>query len=205
MSLLAIAAREVIDRSSILDLGCGPGWVLGESGVTSRADVYGVDLHKPSIEAALIAGYKKVFENEIMTFIKQLPDDSYDMVTAFDLIEHFDKQEGTRLMAEMLRVARGKVLIMTPNGFVEQDADLDNAYQEHKSGWTCSDFRSLGFQKFEGINGYRKLRGSYGRPRIKPTKVGYLICRLSEFFIRGEAERSFQIVAICSKPGFIQR
>jgi len=44
--------------------------------------------------------------------------DSFDVVLVFDLIEHITKENGEKLIRQLENIARDKVIIFTPNGFM---------------------------------------------------------------------------------------
>jgi Methyltransferase domain len=79
-----------------------------------------------------------------------MPDDSVDSVVALDVIEHLERRQGKKLLAEARRIARQQVIIFTPLGFYDQSYSEDRAtdawgmegvyWQTHRSGWTPDDF-----------------------------------------------------------------
>lgn len=76
----------------------------------------------------------------------------YDLVLIIGTLEHFIKEEGRRLLGYLLTknriVMNKKVLISTPLVFQEQGPGFGNAYEEHKSHWTKSDFENLATIEF---------------------------------------------------------
>ncbi len=79
-----------------------------------------------------------------------IPDKSADSVFMFDVIEHLEKDQGHRLLAEAERIARDQIAIFTPLGFIDQSYEADDKdawgfdntkLQTHRSGWTPSDFK----------------------------------------------------------------
>ena len=92
-----------------VDLGCGLGGyskVLGERGL----DVRGFDVVPEYVERARELGVNaELYDGERIP----LPDDSVDTVILLEVIEHLEQPE--RLLAEAGRVARGGVLVTTPN------------------------------------------------------------------------------------------
>lgn len=77
-----------------------------------------------------------------------LLDASVDVVWCSDVIEHLERDEGFRLLAEMARVARRGVVVRTPLGFHAQDPEdvpwkedreIRNPHQTHLSGWMPED------------------------------------------------------------------
>jgi hypothetical protein len=82
----------------------------------------------------------------------------YDLVTAFDIIEHLTKDQGYHLLYELNRLAPTSV-IRCPNGFVWQPPFESNPFQAHISSWTPRELRSLGWKKQYGESGLRYLIG----------------------------------------------
>jgi SAM-dependent methyltransferase len=194
--MLKVFASEIAGFSTVLDLGCGRGDVLEAAGVTASSKVTGVDGHDPSLIAAKSSGYSQVVNSDIMSFLASQESDSFDVVVALDVVEHFEKEEGSALIEEATRVAGRKVIFMTPNGFQYQAPAPDNPYQEHLSGWTPQEFADLGFSRLIGINGIRPLRGEYSAPRIKPMKLGLLLSGLTNSYVRSRPDKAFQFIAV---------
>lgn len=78
------------------------------------------------------------------------PDESFDAVILTDVIEHMSREDGFRTLQEAKRIARNRVHVFTPNGFMAQHVgavDEDewgfsgNELQTHLSGWTAEDFK----------------------------------------------------------------
>ena len=120
------------------------------------------------------------------------------MVTAFDLIEHFEKNEGYQLLDDMEKVAGERVIVFTPNGFVQQSATNDNTFQKHKSGWKYQEMKKSGF-KIYGVNGYKKLRGMYAVSRIKPREFGNFVSNLSQIFLNITGLKKYSYAILCVK------
>ena len=79
--------------------------------------------------------------------------DGVDTITAIDVIEHMEREEGEEFVRLALKVAREQVIIFTPLGFYPQppvDAWGMNGgqWQEHKSGWVPADFPGWRIVKF---------------------------------------------------------
>lgn len=90
-----------------------------------------------------------VLEARAQEVTKLFPDRTIDSIFLLDLIEHLDKDEANKLLAECERIAREQVIIFTPLGFVPQDYDASELdawgfyggeWQSHRSGWTPNDF-----------------------------------------------------------------
>ena len=188
--MFTVFASEISGFGSVLDLGCGRGDVLAQAGVLTASRVSGVDGHEPSLVAAKEAGYTDVTKSDVMSYLAKQESSSVDVV------EHFMKTEAVEPIAEATRVARHKVIFMTPNGFQYQAPAPDNSFQEHLSGWTPKEFYALGFTRITGINGLRQLRGEYSSPRIKPMKLGLLVSGATNSYVRTRPHRAFQFIAV---------
>lgn len=95
-----------------------------------------------------------------------MPDQSVDLISMIDVIEHIDKVEGRELLAACERVARRQIVLFTPLGFVPQDYESGEQdawglqgveWQRHLSGWEPEDFdgswRILACKDFHRANG----------------------------------------------------
>lgn len=69
----------------------------------------------------------------------------FDLITMFDFIEHFDKEEGIKLLQEVQQYTK-HLIIFTPDGFLQQDNITHPDIKPgmiHKSGWSINDFKSF--------------------------------------------------------------
>ena len=104
-------------RIFILDIGCGLGgftWAISQAGYEN---IEGVDLSEESIRSAHAFGIDKVKQGDIFTYLESAHDESIDVVLCLDVLEHFTKEEGIRLLLEVKRVlkADGRIIIHVPN------------------------------------------------------------------------------------------
>jgi hypothetical protein len=165
---------------------CGGRWVVG------------LDRYLPSLAANQAVGrYAAQVQGDIMA-VPFLPSCS-DAVVSFDVIEHFSKDDGLRMLDAMERMARQRVIVMTPNGFVRQPAD-ENPWQEHKSGWSVQEFRERGYEVF-GVYGNKAYRGECARLKKRPWVFWELVSFLSQARVRREPERAYLICAVLRKAG----
>jgi len=107
------------DRSaSILDLGCGHGAFLHFIRETQYSDVSGVDCSSQQVAEATRLCIGGIIEGNLMETLRSLPGQSKDVIIAFDVIEHFTKNELLPLVDEVFRVLKkgGTWIIHTPNG-----------------------------------------------------------------------------------------
>jgi hypothetical protein len=120
---------------------------------------------------------------------------SFDCVLASDLIEHLEKEDGLKLMRSMELIARKKVIIFTPNGFLPQSAYEGNDYQIHRSGWEIEEMQSFGY-RITGINGWKPLRGELAAPRFYPKPLWARISLLTQPFTTRNPHHAFQMLCV---------
>jgi len=112
----ALVARQIPDGAAHLDVACGPGTFVATLPATIRSTA--VDIALPQIEYARkhYAAPNRVFETMEPGKLP-FPDESFDVVTALELVEHITEDEAQRLLAECKRVLKkgGCLVITTPN------------------------------------------------------------------------------------------
>lgn len=162
--VIRLLRRELDGMGSVLDVGCGSDSPL--QFVHGIGRKVGVDAFGPSIEASRARGLHDEYLQMQLEDLQIAPG-SYDAVVLLDLIEHFEKDAGLAFLGALERIARRKVLIFTPNGFLPQPPYEDNPWQLHRSGWTVPDFQGLGY-RVHGALGWKPLRGELNRPRLHP-------------------------------------
>lgn len=99
----------------ILDIGCGRGeWLelMQDEGLAAK----GLDLNSVLVEQCRQKGFQ-VDENDALTYMRSLPDNSLGAITSFHLIEHLDFDTRVALFDESVRVLKpgGLALFETPN------------------------------------------------------------------------------------------
>lgn len=108
-------AGEVAGRRRVLDIGCGPGTMVGALGEGHES--VGVDITAPQIDYAndVYASATRSFYACALQDLPELP--PFDAITAIELIEHLPEE----LAQEMLRDAvgrlqpGGKLILTTPD------------------------------------------------------------------------------------------
>ena len=109
-------ARELAGYRRVLDVGCGPGTMIGHLG--ERHDSVGIDLSPSQIDYARRT-YGRPGSRFYASSPGQLPDDeeAFDAVTLIELIEHLDPAIVDDIIGEALERLRpgGKLILTTPN------------------------------------------------------------------------------------------
>lgn len=107
------------DRSAaIVDLGCGHGALIHFAREVGYRNIVGVDRSPEQVEAARRLGIEGVRQGDLVEAISSMADASLHAVVAFDVIEHFRKDELSGFVEEIVRVLRpgGRWIIHAPNG-----------------------------------------------------------------------------------------
>jgi SAM-dependent methyltransferase len=111
-----IFAADFVKDKTVLDAGCGSGY--GTDFLASQGAKYalGIDISPEAIAYAQAHYQRDNLEYRVMDVTEpDLNDRSFDVIVAFELIEHLQNQE--RFLAEMARVLKndGLFIISTPN------------------------------------------------------------------------------------------
>ena len=152
-----IVTTYIEKGETVLDLGCG----YGEPFVDSKFKLLvGVDAWKKVFK---LSEYDLVIYENIKKIGKLFAESSFDVVTAIDVIEHLPKEDGFKLIKDMERIAKKKVLIFTPKIWTENRDSFENPvywsygnknYNLHRSLWTEKDFIELGYDFLRCQEGY---------------------------------------------------
>jgi len=186
--------NELKGCDSILDLGCGHNSPVQHWDVPYKV---GVEIFRPYlIESQKKAIHNHYIEGDIRTV--DFPPGSFDAVFSSEVLEHLTKSEGYKLLLNMDKWARKKMILTTPNGEVWQDGYDSNPYQIHQSAWTVRDLELLDF-KVQGMSGWKALRGYKGQLKVKPEFLGMRVADLSQKVTKYAPSLAFQLLAIRNK------
>lgn len=182
---------------TVLELGAGKFSYLRL--LKKQFHITAFDIDKRSLEIAREANvYNHCINGNVTMISNYFDENSFDCVVAFDLIEHLEKEEGLILIKNMERIAKKKIIIYTPNGFLFQDPIDGNIYQKHISGWSFSEMEGYSFRVY-GVNGLRMLRGPLALPRIRPYFIGYFISNLSWILLKIVKLDKYSFSILCIK------
>ena len=113
--------------ADILDVGCGSGRMLDE--LARRGRVTGVDIRPEAVQEARARGHARAIVAPAED--TGLPSRGYDLVTAFDVVEH--TPDDRRTLSELLRVTRrGGVLLVTVPAYPRLWSHHDVVNQHHR-------------------------------------------------------------------------
>ncbi len=142
-----------------LDLGCGQGALMRLASSVGYEQVSGVDISEEMLATCRANGLA-VEHADVWEYLARTPDSHWNVVSAFDLLEHFPKEDGFRLLTEIRRVLApgGICLVKVPNaaspwgfGVTASDLTHEAVYTPYSliqlatlSGFTRTDVREVG-------------------------------------------------------------
>ena len=122
-------------NSTVLDVGCGDKQIIKSLiGLHTTLDIW------------------KKFEPDVIWDLNILPlpfqDNAFEIVLMLDVIEHLNKENGEKLLKEVKRVTKNKIILFTPLWWTENiyymndpySAYFGNEYERHQSLWFKEDF-----------------------------------------------------------------
>lgn len=148
-------AKTICQSKDVLDIASGEGYGANIISQTART-VTGVDISKEAVEHA-----RNKYKAENLTFIHgsaqkiPLPDNSVDIVTSFETLEHHDKHQ--EMFSEIKRVLRpnGVLMMSTPDKHYYSDVTgLNN--EHHVKELYLEEFRDLARAFFETVEIYNQ-------------------------------------------------
>jgi len=117
--------REVLpklprDKSiRILELGCGTGAFLKLLREEGYQNILGIEIGEEQLSVAKRLGIReKIIQADILNFLKNKNKEKYDVICAFDVLEHFTKDELMELLELIYSslITSGIFIFRTPNG-----------------------------------------------------------------------------------------
>lgn len=157
-------------KRTILDLGCGYGGLMKAISRDENWEVTGIDADSSSLQLARnTLVYKNLIKGDLETVVRGLikKKKKFDVVLMSQVIEHLTKQKGERMLDLIEKLVLKRIVIITPNGFMEQiEESLNgNVHQEHLSGWQKEDFTKRGYE-VKGM-GFKPIWSIFGLGRTK--------------------------------------
>ena len=184
-----------ITCESLLDVGCGFNSPVQYLQYRPKRMV-GVDGFLPVIEQSRAKAIHDEYRQLSLIEIEDVfGPKSFECVLALDVIEHLVEADAIKLIGQMERVARKKVIVYTPNGYLPQGMEFGNPYQRHLSGWSVKTMEAMGYNVI-GVHGFKFLRGYMARIKWHPHRFWLMISLLSQFITRNHPGRAFQILCV---------
>lgn len=189
-----ILEKELAGAGRVLDVGCGNNSYLGHIKKTFYSE--GIDIYKKNLVISKQKGYHDAYKlGNVIELSKFYKPKSFDVTIAIDVIEHVTKEDAYKVISQMERIAKNKVILLTPNGYCEQGAYDGNPYQVHKSGWIKQDLQDLGYS-VKGLRGLKMLRDEHAGIKYRPWIFWGGCAAVTEIILYPLAELSFDLFAV---------
>jgi len=185
---------------NILDIGCGYGLFLNACQKIGYKNVFGVEIDEKCIELAKKKfAINSIVNSEIFDYLKSKEDKSFDIITAFDVIEHFKKEEILDLLNLIYKKLKdnGIFIMRVPNAGSLPGLYIFHSDLTHEIGFTDllikELFHLIGFSRVELV--------PECRPMLKNLFLNIIRCLLSTIFsfFKNEFVFSTNIIAMGHK------
>lgn len=102
----------------ILDIGCGIGTFINNLKSKGYTNLLGVETSSQQVSVAHQVGLDCIHQGNLVSFLSDLGTESHDVVIAFDVLEHFTKDELVALLDDIHRILKPKGMLIAhvPNG-----------------------------------------------------------------------------------------
>lgn len=186
--------KELKGMQSVLDVGCGDNSPLAKIKKTFYS--LGIDVFAPSIKKSK---KNKIHDDykigDLLKLSKMFGPKTFDAVVSLDVVEHFEKKDALKLIKDIEKIAKKKVIIFTPYGFTQQHEYDKNPFQIHKSGWLPQEFERRGY-KIYGMRGFRFIRGEFATIKYRPWFFWGAFSVLSQVFVYKKPSWAYQFIAV---------
>jgi len=141
-----------LNRTLILDVGCAKGYVGHQIRIKKMGDpiILGLDIWVPYIKHIknVHVSYARIYNDLIIADAICMPfrEHVFNLLIASELLEHLSREDGFRLLNELERICKNRIITSTPSRFFEQGEVDSNPYQRHLSLWKEEDLIKLGYE-----------------------------------------------------------
>lgn len=183
-------------NARILDLGCGNGTLLYFAREAGYEFICGVDTSSEQIEQARLLGFSEVRQADVFSFLATAAAESYDVITAFDTIEHLTRSELLRLADEVYRTLApgGRWIIHAPNAEGFLGSRIRYADLTHEQAFTRESVEQLahaaGFRSVECFEDAPVVHGLKSAARLLVWKAARALLRLFFMAETGDTGRN---------------
>ncbi len=125
---------------AVLEIGCGTGLFLAYLGAKGVSRFLGIDLD-PDLAGIVPEAVREHFQAaDAMVFVKdaRARGERYDRIALFDVIEHFDPEEGRILLSGLAEIltADGRVVVKVPNAASPWGQQFQYGDLTHRTAYT---------------------------------------------------------------------
>ncbi len=198
--VVKLALRKSLTGSeSVLDVGCGVSSAMRLIGIPR---LVGIEGYQPAVEQARkLKTHDEIIHGNVQELDRFFQPKQFDACVALDVIEHLIKPDGVKMMKDLERIAKKRVVLFTPSGFLPQRHAANDDLQEHLSGWEAAEMAGYGYRVL-GLLGPKNLRGEYHAIKGRPRVFWGVISLLSHFlWTRTHPEKAAAILCVNNLSG----
>lgn len=174
---------------SVLDIGTGTGNILLLLFNNGYTNLTGIDISLEQIEIAKkILPMANLYHADLSEFLKG-KENQFDLITGFDIIEHFTKQEAFEILILAYTALKegGRIILQTPNAYSPWMGSVCYGDLTHEWFYTANSLDDLliqcGFHKFQSFEVAPVAIGIKGLIRSilwKMMRLQYKVCNSLE-------------------------
>jgi hypothetical protein len=158
--------KALLGCESVLDIGCGTSMTMRHLGIPKPV---GAEGYGPSVEKAKANNtHDEIVQCDVNELSSYFRPNQFDACVALDVIEHLKKPNGLKLMEDMEKIAKKRVVFFTPSGYLPQGHTDSGDLQVHLSGWEPAEMAGYGYNVI-GLLGPKKWRGEYHALKRRPA------------------------------------
>lgn len=169
-------------QSQILEIGCGHGALIYFAKEMGYVNIAGVDGSLEQVQLAKALNIEDVAEGDLLGKLHSLNKDTLDVVVAFDVIEHFTKEELIELVDAVQRVLRpnGRWIIHAPNARSPFVGAIRYGDYTHEQAFTEASLTQV-----LKSSGFREVSFFECRPLVHGVKsfIRVMIWRVTRFIL----------------------
>jgi 2-polyprenyl-3-methyl-5-hydroxy-6-metoxy-1,4-benzoquinol methylase len=131
--------------TACLDIGCGCGELLFGLQSVGFSNLAGVDIDRRQIDEAARFVNARLSASDVLAFLRSTPSQTFGFVTAFNVLEHFERDVLSELLTEIRRVTKpgGAVVAMVPNALSSYGSLTRHWDLTHEWAFAPNNFRQL--------------------------------------------------------------
>lgn len=197
--------------AKIIDLGCGHGSLLYTLKRAGYTDLLGIETSPEQVAAAHQLGLDCVKQGDIVHALGSMPANSVDVVIAFDVIEHFTKDEVINLLDSIHRVLKpgGRFVAHVPNGEAIFSGKIFFGDFTHQVAFTQKSIRQVlvacGFSRVDCYEDTPVLHGLTSSLRSLLWQLVRLLYRIINAIETGDSGKSLilsqNLLSVAFKDG----
>lgn len=142
-----------LDPMSLLDIGVGFGkygflareylelWDGSEDYTHFKRRIDGIEVYPTYLTPVHDYIYNNIYIGNALEVVPTLRK-HYDLVMIIDVLEHFEKDEGTKLLKQLIHKGKG-VLVSVPKDIGDQGEVFGNVHETHHAEWNRADFKAI--------------------------------------------------------------